>query len=65
MKLIRTIAMYTDHTYHGRPCETSRVTLFINEEMITPEVIDTAKELQEKRLLSMAKRMPHSFWKIQ
>ena len=61
MKLIRTIAMHTDHSYYGAPIETSRVELYVDETM-TPEAIEIAKENQKMRLHSMAKRMPHSYW---
>ena len=63
MKLIRTIAMPTDHSYHGTPIETSRVELFISDDIEwTPEMIAKIKENQEKKLHSMAKKMPHSYW---
>lgn len=64
MKLLRTIAMYTDHDYHGRPIETSRVELYVDEVMGKPtqEMLDAMYENQRMRLLRMAKRMPHRFW---
>ena len=64
MKTIRTIAMYTDHTYHGKPIEVSRVSLMVDE-CITPEEIEFLKEQQERKLKSMAKRMPHRYWQNQ
>ena len=57
MKLIRTIAMTTDYTYHGSPREVSRVELHLDPDMITPEVLAIAQQLQEERLLSMRKRI--------
>jgi hypothetical protein len=61
MKLVRTIAMHTDHSFYGTPIETSRVTLYCNE-TLTPAQIEMAKYNQEMKLRSMAKRMPHSYW---
>ena len=62
MKIIRTIAMNTDHTYHGTPCEITRVELSMSEEMMTPEIVEIAKRLQVERLHSLAKAMPHRYW---
>lgn len=61
MKSVRTIAMYTDHSYYGTPIECSRVTLYVDE-CVTPEEIEFLKEQQVSRLRSMAKRMPHMYW---
>lgn len=61
MKRIRTIAMFTDYSYHSTPIETSRVELYCDESM-TPEEIEIAKRNQEMKLQSMAKRMPHRYW---
>ena len=63
MKLIRTIAMHTDYSYHGSPIETSRVELYLDEDMMAPELVAIAKRNQEARLHSMAKRMPHRYWR--
>jgi len=62
MKLIRSISMYTDHTYHGKPAETSRVDLYCDNVMMTPEQVEIAKHNQDMKLRSMAKRMPCSYW---
>ena len=62
MKLIRSIAMDTDHTYHGTPCEVTRVDLYISEDVITPDVLRIAKQNQVMRLHEHAKRMPHRYW---
>lgn len=61
MKLVRSVAMYTDHTYYGNPIETSTVSLFIDE-AVTPEQLAFLKIQQQRRLESMAKNMPHSYW---
>jgi len=62
MKLIRVIAMNTDHGFHGNPIEMTRVELYLDEDVITPEVVAIAKQLQEERLHSYAKSMPHRYW---
>ena len=62
MKLIRSIAMETDHDYYGYSTEVTRVDLFLAEEMITPEVVAIAKQLQVERLHHAAKSMPHRYW---
>ena len=64
MRLIRSIAMFTDHDYHGRPVETGRVDLFCSEVMTEAQIALT-KEMQEIKLHSMAKRMPHDYWRKQ
>ena len=61
MERIRTIAMHTDHSYHGSPIETSAVTLSVDES-VTPEQVEFLKTKQEERLRSLAKRMPHRYW---
>ena len=63
MKLVRTIAMFTDHSYYGKPIETSRVELYVDSfYKPTDEELAMMKKNQEQRLLRMAKRMPHKFW---
>jgi len=63
MKLLRTVAMNTDHIFYGLPVEVSRVDLFISNDVEwTPEMIETSKRCQDEHLRSMAKRMPHSYW---
>jgi hypothetical protein len=54
--------MYTDHTFHGKPIETSRVDLYCDE-ILTPEQIEIEKHNQDMKLRSMAKRMPHRYWR--
>lgn len=61
MKLVRTIAMHTDHDYYGNPVETTAVELYCDERM-PPEQVEIAKRNQENRLRAAAKRMPHHFW---
>ena len=58
----RTIGMAIDHTYHGEPIEYGFVRLVCSE-TVTKEQIEIAERNQQKKLESMAKRMPHSFWK--
>lgn len=63
MKLVRSIAMFTDHSYHGKPVEISRVDLYMDEHIqFTEDELAVMKENQKQRLLHMAKRMPHKFW---
>jgi hypothetical protein len=64
MKLIRSIAMPTDHNYHGFPVEVTRVDLYMDECAISafPGSVELAKELQDERLRSHTKRMPHAYW---
>jgi hypothetical protein len=62
MKIIRSLGMHTDHDYHGRVIETSRVDLYVDES-VTPEQIEILKLMQEKRLRAMAKAMPHAYWR--
>lgn len=62
MKLVRSIAMNTDHTYHGTPCEVTRIDLYLDEHLMTPEIVRIAKDNQERRLHEHAKAMPHSYW---
>ena len=61
MKIIRTIAMNTDHSYHGVPLEAARVTLHCSEQL-TQDEIEIAKNNLIMKLHSMAKRMPHAYW---
>ena len=63
MKLIRSVSMHTDHSYHGTPIETSTVTLFANTDVVTPEQMQVLKRQQENKLHSLAKAMPHSYWR--
>ena len=60
MKLIRSIAMTTDYTFHGSPCEVTRIDLYIAEEVLSPEVIKLAERMQEERLLHSRKSELHS-----
>lgn len=62
MKLIRSIAMNTDHGYHGEPREVTRVDLHMDQDVMTPEAVAIAKRLQVERLHSHAKSMPHRYW---
>ena len=63
MRLLRTIAMNTDHGFYGNPIETSRIELYVSDDIVwTPEMIEIAKQHQEERLHSLAKRMPHRYW---
>lgn len=62
MKLIRSIAMNTDHTYHGEPIEVTRIDLWMSEEVMTPEAIAEAKKMQVATLHGHAKSMPHRYW---
>ena len=62
MKLIRSIAMPTDHNYYGYPIEVGAVELWCDESLTARE-IEIAKQNQEMKLRSMAKRMPFSYWK--
>lgn len=55
MKLIRTIGGITDYTYHGSPCEYSFVELRCDTDLMTPEQIEIAKEMQQRKLESMRK----------
>lgn len=63
MPFIRAIAMWVDHTYYGKPIEMGRVDLYCSASM-TPEEIELAKKIQDKRLHSMAKVMPYKYWLI-
>ena len=60
----RTIGMAIDHSYHGEPVEYSFMRLTYSEHL-TPEQIKIAERNQEKKLHSMAKRMPHKYWRDQ
>ncbi|CAB4223455.1 hypothetical protein UFOVP1670_59 [uncultured Caudovirales phage] len=63
MRLIGSIGMPTDHSFYGGVLETSRVDLFISDDVEwTPEMLAIAKRDQEMRLRSLAKRMPHRYW---
>jgi len=62
MKLIRSIAMSTDHNYHGFPAEVTRVDHYISEDVLSPEIEAFLKQEQVRRLHSHAKAMPHVFW---
>ena len=62
MKLVRTIAMPTNHDFHARPTEVTRVELWMDPDVMTPEAVALAKQLQEERLHSHAKAMPHRYW---
>jgi hypothetical protein len=61
MKLVRTIAMHTDHDFYGRPIEVTGVELYCDPDL-SPELVEVLKRNQEKRLLSHVKRMPHRYW---
>jgi len=60
--LVCSIAMYTDHNYHGEPIETTTIELHVNPDFVTPEQIELLKEIQVKRLHAAAKAMPHKYW---
>lgn len=63
MKLLRTVAMNTDHGFYGTPIEVGRVELYVSDDIEwTPAMIETSKRSQGEHLRSMAKRMPHSYW---
>jgi hypothetical protein len=62
MKLIRSISMATDHNFYGFPVEVTRVDLFIDSDVMTPEIVAIAKRLQIERLHQHAKAMPHKYW---
>jgi RNA binding exosome subunit len=61
MKTIRTIAMFTNHGYHGNPIEVTRVTLYADK-YATNEEIKYMENEQIKELRHKAKRMPHRYW---
>ena len=61
MKLVRTIAMNTDHDFYANPTEVTRVELYMDPDVMTPEAVEIAKRLQVERLHSMAKAMPHRY----
>lgn len=62
MKLLRTIAMSTNHDFYGNPTEVTRVELHMDPDVMTPGAVALAKQLQEERLHSHAKAMPHRYW---
>ena len=62
MKFVRSIAMNTDHTYHGTPCEVTRIDLYMDESVMTPETVAAAKRNQVHKLREHAKAMPHRYW---
>ena len=62
MKLIRSIAMSTDHGFYGKPFEVTRVDLYMEEDVMTPETVALAKRLQVERLHNSVKAMPHRYW---
>lgn len=53
--------MATDYSHHGQVLETSRVDVYVDEAVpneLRGEIIRNA----ERRLHSMARRMPHAYW---
>ena len=62
MKLVRSIAMNTNHSFYGNPMEVTRIDLYMDEDVMTPEAVALAKRLQIERLHHAAKRMPHRYW---
>ena len=53
-EIVRTIAGYSKYTYHGKPIETTRVSLSCSP-LMSEEEIKIAKENQEKMLKSLIK----------
>lgn len=63
MKLLRIIAMPTNHNFHGNPTEISRVELWVSEDVkLTPSMVAVLKENQDMKLHSLVKAMPHGYW---
>ena len=60
-RLIRSISMATDHDRYARPIERTRVELYVSPAVTEDEIV-LLKLLQEERLLSHRKMMPHSYW---
>lgn len=58
------MAMFTDHDYHGNPVEVSRVEVTLGDLVKwTPEMKAYIKHQAVEQLHSMAKRMPHKYWR--
>ena len=64
MKLIRTIAAYTDHSYYGDPIENTTIELYADQEaQESTDAIEILRQNQNRRMLEECKRMPHAFWR--
>lgn len=62
MRLVRGIAMNTDHGFYGEPVQVTRVDAYVSRDVDTPEVVELLKREQVRLLHSRAMAMPHLYW---
>ena len=56
-----TIGMFTDHDYYGEPIETTLV--HVSTDQTDQAILSELRHIAQGKLHSMAKRMPHDYWR--